>query len=38
MYQESLAGLRTALGDDHRDVRVAQDGARLECDIEPPPT
>ena len=38
LFQESLAGLRHALGNDHPEVAAAEQLQRLEGDIEPPPT
>ena len=35
---EAVAGLRALLGDNHPDVEAAIRGARLDFDIEPPPT
>lgn len=38
LLQDSLAGLRDALGDGHPEVVAAERGERLEGDIEAPPT
>jgi tetratricopeptide (TPR) repeat protein len=38
LFESSVAGLRQALGWDHHEVLAAQEGKRLEGDIEPPPT
>jgi hypothetical protein len=38
LFADSLAKLRTALGNDHPDVLAAEEGLRTEGDIEPPPT
>ncbi|WP_157437377.1 FxSxx-COOH system tetratricopeptide repeat protein [Actinoplanes subtropicus] len=38
LFQESLASLRRALGSGHPEVVLAEQGYRLEGDIEPPPT
>jgi len=35
---EAVAGLRALLGDNHPDVEAAIRGARLDFDVEPPPT
>ncbi|SHN38673.1 Tetratricopeptide repeat-containing protein [Cryptosporangium aurantiacum] len=35
--RRALDALQRALGSDHPDVLAAKRGARLECDIEPPP-
>ncbi|WP_306208502.1 FxSxx-COOH system tetratricopeptide repeat protein [Actinoplanes sp. RD1] len=37
-HPAAVARLARALGDDHPGVQAAAAGARLECDIEPPPT
>jgi tetratricopeptide (TPR) repeat protein len=38
LAEAALTGLRTVLGNSHPDVEAAADGARLDYDIEPPPT
>jgi tetratricopeptide (TPR) repeat protein len=38
LFQDAVRRLRDILGDDHLEVVAAQEGERLEGDIEPPPT
>ena len=38
LFQDAVRRLRAILGDNHPEVVAAQEGERLEGDIEPPPT